>query len=165
MRNTLVFSFLLLLTFTLSAQQTVPSTTVKTLEGENVDIKDLVTNEEDKLTVLSFWATWCSPCKKELDAISELYPYWMETYNVELLAITIDNTRAFAKVPGIVLSKGWDYTVLSDTNGDTQRTFSFPTIPQTYLVNSAGEIIYEHNGYSPGAEYELEDQIIAARSK
>lgn len=165
MRNILVFLLLFLFGFAVKAQQTVPSINVKTLEGQTVDLKELITAEDDKLTVLSFWATWCSPCKKELDAIAEIYPDWMEEYNVQLLAVTIDDTRAFAKVPGIVESKGWEYTVLSDTNGDTQRSLSFPTIPQTYLVNSAGEIIYEHNGYSPGAEYELEDKIIAARGK
>lgn len=163
MRN-LLASFLVVLSFcfvsTLSAQKTVPSIMVKTLEGESVDLQSFV--KGDKLTVLSFWATWCSPCKKELDAIADIYPDWQEEFNVQLLAVTIDDTRAFAKVPGIVKSKGWEYIILSDTNGDTQRSFGFPTIPQTYLVNQNGEIIYEHNGYSPGAEIELEEKIIAA---
>jgi len=51
--------------------QTIPSVDVKTLEGKTVNIQDYV--GQGKITVISFWATWCSPCKRELDAISEMY--------------------------------------------------------------------------------------------
>ena len=118
-----------------------------------------------KITVISFWATWCSPCKRELDAIADIYPDWQEEFNVELLAITIDDARGVAKVPAMVASKGWEYTILSDSKQDLQRALNFQTVPQTFLLNEAGEIIYTHSGYSPGDEYELEDEIKKATGK
>lgn len=141
----------------------LPSVDVKTLEGKTVNIHDYV--GKGNLTVISFWATWCSPCKKELDAISDLYPEWKEDYGVEFIAITIDNARALSKVPAMVTSKGWEYTILSDANQDLQRALNFQTIPQTFLLDGEGNIIYSHTGYNPGDEFELEDHIAEAAEK
>lgn len=142
---------------------TLPSVDIKTLDGKKVNIQDYV--GDGKVTVISFWATWCSPCKRELDAIAEIYPDWQEEYGVELLAITIDDARGVAKVPAMVAAKGWDYTVLSDSKQDLQRALNFQTVPQTFLIDGAGEIIYTHSGYSPGDEYELEEAIKKAAGK
>ncbi len=142
---------------------TLPSVDVKTLDGKKVNIQDFV--GKGKVTVISFWATWCSPCKRELDAIAEIYPDWQEEYDVELLAVTIDDARGVAKVPAMVAAKGWDYTVLSDSKQELQRALNFQTVPQTFLLNAEGEIIYTHSGYSPGDEYELEEEIKKAAGK
>jgi peroxiredoxin len=136
---------------------TVPSVNVKTMEGQTVNIQDYL--NDGQLTIMSFWATWCSPCKRELDAISEIYPEWQENYNVQLLAITIDDSRTMAKVPALVESKGWEYTVLSDSRKELQKALNFQTVPQTFLVNGKGEIVYTHSGYNPGDEFELEEEI------
>ncbi len=145
------------LSTSLTAQNSLPSVQVKTLAGEQVDIQDYAKN--GKITVLSFWATWCSPCKRELDAIAEVYEDWQEEYNMELLAITIDNARALPKVNSIVGTKGWDYTILSDVKEDLKRALNFQTVPMTFLVDQEGNIVYTHTGYNPGDEYELEDEI------
>jgi peroxiredoxin len=146
------------LIFSVSSQaQSLPDVTVKTLNGESVRILDYA--ENDKLTVVSFWATWCTPCKKELDAIADLYPDWVAEYDVEMVAITIDDARQLAKVKPMVSQKGWEYTILSDTNKDLMRGLNFQTIPQTYLLDKKGNIVYTHSGYAPGDEYELEDHI------
>lgn len=159
--NTLLKCFALLaglaISTTMFAQREVPSVDIKTLDGQTVNIQDYAKN--GKITVLSFWATWCSPCKKELDAVADMYPDWVEDYDVELVAITIDTRRALAKVPGMVETKGWEYTVLSDANQDLQKALNFQTVPQTFIIDQKGEIVYSHSGYVPGDEYELEDEI------
>ncbi len=142
---------------TLIAQKTLPDIKVKTLDGQTINIQEFGKN--GKITVLSFWATWCSPCKKELDAIADIYPDWQEEYDMELVAITIDTRRALAKVAPMVELKGWEYTILSDENQELQKALNFQTVPQTFLINQEGEIVYAHSGYIPGDEYELEDKI------
>ncbi len=156
------FTAVLLATFlTVSAFEapasTIPSVDLKTLDGKTVNIKDYIGNE--KVTIMSFWATWCSPCKRELDAISEFYEEWQDEYDVQLLAITIDDARSLAKVPALVETKGWEYTILADVKRELQKALNFQTVPQTFLVDKNGEIVYTHTGYSPGDEYELEDEI------
>jgi len=141
----------------LIAQKALPSVDVKSLDGQTINLKEY--GDNGKITVLSFWATWCSPCKKELDAYANFYDEWVDTYNVEVLAITIDDQRALAKVGPMVASKGWPFEVLSDANQSLQRALNFQTIPQTFIVDQKGNIVYSHSGYVPGDEYELEDKL------
>ncbi len=138
-------------------EQKLPSVTVKHLDGQSVDLSTY--GENGKLTVISFWATWCTPCKKELDAINDIYEDWQEEFDVELLAITIDNSRQLTKVPGIVTTKGWEFEVLSADQNEIQTALNFQTIPQTFLIDKEGNIVYSHSGYVPGDEFELEDHI------
>lgn len=147
----------------LFAQKSVPSVEVKTLDGQTVDIQK-ITNS-GKLVVISFWATWCKPCQLELDAFAEFYEEWQEKYNVEIVAITIDTQRALPKVPPIIETKGWDFTFLSDANQQLKNALNFQSIPQTFLVDAKGNVVYEHSGYVPGDEYELEKKIKAVGGK
>ncbi len=139
------------------AQQEMPDINVKTLEGKTVSIKSLVGKGHPVL--ITFWATWCTPCKKEMDAINDVYPDWKEDYGLEVIAITIDNIRALSKVKPMVAQKGWEFQVLSDSKQTLQTALNFQTIPQSFLLDGKGHIVYSHNGYAPGDEYHLEDEI------
>jgi cytochrome c biogenesis protein CcmG, thiol:disulfide interchange protein DsbE len=144
---------------TASAQQgeKVPSVMVKDLNGKSVNITKSV--KEGQITVISFWATWCSPCKKELDNVADLYPTWQKKYNVHLIAVSVDDARTSAKVKPTVDSKGWDYTVLLDSNEDLKRALNISSVPFTLLINQKGEIVYVHSGYKVGDELKLEAKI------
>ena len=152
----LVVSFLIGTAFS-PPDKKLPDVNVKTLEGKTVNIQDFANN--GKITIISFWATWCSPCKKELDAIADLYKEWQDEYNVELVAITIDNARGLAKVKPMVNQKQWDYIILSDVKQELQKALNFQTVPQTFVLDLEGNIVFSHTGYVPGDEYELEDVI------
>ncbi len=153
----------LMIATSMFAQNAVPNLSLKTLDGKTVNLEDYGT--DGKITVVSFWATWCSPCKKELDAIADLYPEWKDEYDVELIAVTIDTRRALAKVPGIVETKGWEYTVLSANEQEAQNALNFQTIPQTFIIDKSGKIVWNHSGYLPGDEEELEDEIAKLSKK
>lgn len=141
----------------LSAQKALPSIALKTLDGKTVDLKDFV--KQDQITVISVWATWCKPCHSELDAIAELYSDWQKQYKVNLIAVSIDTQRDLSKVNPLVKTFGWKYTILSDVNQKMLQTLNFQTIPQTFLIDQKGNIVYTHSGYVAGVEYELEDEI------
>jgi cytochrome c biogenesis protein CcmG/thiol:disulfide interchange protein DsbE len=165
MRTKLTVVTLLMSLFSLMAfaQKGLPAIEVKTLDGKSVNIQDYTQN--GKITVISFWATWCKPCQLELDNVMELYPEWQEKYNVQFLAVTIDTQRALAKVGPLVESKGWEYTILADANQALKTAMNFQAIPQTFLVDASGNIVYEHSGYVPGNEFELEEKIKAVAGK
>lgn len=155
-----LFSILTASLFLLSAgfpSKTLPDIDIKTLDGKTINIQSY--GQNGKITILSFWATWCSPCKRELDAISELYPEWVEQYDVELVAITTDDARALSKVKPLVAQKGWEFEILSDSKRQLQQALNFQAIPQTFVIDRDGLIVSQHEGYKPGDEYELEDEI------
>lgn len=137
--------------------KTLPDVSVQELNGKKVDIQDYA--ENGKITVLSFWATWCVPCKKELDNIAEYYEDWQEDYNMELVAISVDNARSITKIKTVVDSKGWEYDVLSDKNGDLKRALNFQAVPYTIVIDQEGNIVYRHDGYVEGDEFELEEVL------
>jgi cytochrome c biogenesis protein CcmG, thiol:disulfide interchange protein DsbE len=140
-----------------SNNKELSSVKVRTLDGKEVDIKNYV--KPGKITIISFWATWCSPCKKELDNMSPLMEEWRKKYNVDLIAISIDNSQNAQKVKPLVKGKDWDFDVLLDVNGDTKRTFNYNTIPFTVVVDKDKKIVYQHSGYVEGDENHLEEEI------
>ena len=147
--------------FSLAAQnKTLPTANVKTPEGQNISVKDLA--PEGKITVFSFWATWCKPCIAELDAIKDLYPEWQEKYNVQFVAVSVDDARTLARVKTFAANKGWDYIIVTDAAKEFQTAMNVSNPPLTVLVNQKGEIIFEHLGYTSGNELELEEKIIEA---
>lgn len=109
--------------------------------------------------VISFWATWCSPCKRELNTIHELYTDWQEETGVTLVAVTIDDEKTKAQVPVYVDGKGWEYLVLMDPNGDFKRAMGVNNVPHTFLIDQNGNIVYSHNNYAPGDEDKLYEEI------
>ncbi len=152
----IVFFLSLLLTFNAFSQDELPSIDLTTTDGGTINIQKAA--ESDNIVVVSLWATWCVPCLKELDAISEVWDEWQEETNVELIAVSVDDSRTVNRVKPLINGKGWDYTVLLDSNNDLKRALGASTVPLTVLVKD-NKIIYRHSGYSPGAELDLYEKI------
>jgi cytochrome c biogenesis protein CcmG/thiol:disulfide interchange protein DsbE len=67
--------------------------------------------------------------------------------------------RGLTKVPAMIQSKGWEFTVLADSKQELMQMLNFQTIPQTFLLDKEGNIVYTHSGYNPGDELKLEEEI------
>jgi thiol-disulfide isomerase/thioredoxin len=156
MKTLITLLFTLFITSLSFSQDVLPSMQIKSLDGQSIQLEDISKN--DQLVVVSLWATWCVPCKNELDAISEVYDDWIDETNVKLYAISVDDSRTVKRVKPLVSGKGWDYEILLDTNSDLKRQLNAPTIPLTLLVKN-NKILYRHSGYTPGAEDELYEKI------
>ena len=156
MKNILTAFTLLFAGLSLQAQ-VLPSTTLKTLEGKQIDIKDAISTEGP--TVISFWATWCKPCIKELTAFSDYAIDLEDEFGAKVLAVSIDDTRNSARVAPLVQGQGWDYTVLLDENQDLKRNLGIVNVPFTLVLNTAGEVVWKHSGYSPGDEETLAEVV------
>lgn len=157
-----LFAFIMLILCTANttfAQDSLPkNVSINNLDGKKVKITDFA--KDGKITVFSFWATWCSPCKKELNNLVDLYDEWREEIEVEVVAVSIDDQRNVAKIKPYVNGQNWDYTVLLDTNQELMRALNIQNVPFTLVVDANGEIVYKHSGYVEGDEYELEDIIM-----
>ena len=149
--------------FSAVAQELLPDVNVTTLEGKSVSIREYI--KPGQITFISFWATWCSPCKKELENIMDLYPEWKEKYNVEVIAVSIDDSRTASKVSPYIKAKKWPYQVVLDGNEDLKRALNVQAVPYAFLLDQNGKIVYSHNGYVEGDEFELEDKIKALVGK
>jgi thiol-disulfide isomerase/thioredoxin len=152
-----LFILFLLITFSANAQKAMPSVTLKSVNNKTYNVKNDF-SEKDKLYVFTFWATWCAPCISELDAIKEHYAEWSKELNMEVIAVSIDDTRTQKRVKPLLNGKNWDYTVLLDTNQDLKRALAIANPPYTVVVKNK-KVVYVHNGYSQGAEMELYNKL------
>lgn len=137
--------------------QTMPDISLKDVNGKNKNVNDY--SKSGKITVISFWATWCTPCKKEISNINELLDDWKEKYGLELVIVSVDDARNVPKVKPYVDGQGWDFDCLLDVNRDLSRSMNVLNPPQTFLLNQKGEIVWSHIGYIEGDEFMLEEKI------
>ena len=142
-----------------SQNRTLPRVDLKTLD--NITFNSSEFNNNGKPIIISFWATWCKPCIKELNNIAEVYEDWQEETGVKLIAVSIDDARNMSKVKPKVNALLWDYEIYCDPNGDFKRAMGVGTVPHTFLLNENKEIVYQHTGYKDGDEYELFKKIEA----
>ncbi|MFP5437307.1 MAG: TlpA family protein disulfide reductase [Bacteroidia bacterium] len=149
--------FFLLISATASAQKEMPNVSIKSVDNKSFNVKNDFA-EKDKIYVFSFWATWCVPCINELDAINEHYTDWSKELNMEVVAVSIDDSRTQKRVKPLLNGKKWPYTVLSDGNQDLKRALGIANVPYTIVVKNK-KVVYIHNGYSQGAENELYEKL------
>lgn len=153
----IITAFVIAPAFAQSGQ--LPSVSLKDMGGNSVNVADY--GKSGKITIVNFWATWCGPCVKELTNINEVIEEWKTKYNIEFVAVSIDNARTTQKVKPFVDGKGWEhYTILLDVNEDLKRAMNVMNPPFTFVVDKTGAIVYKHEGYQEGAEIELEDKLI-----
>lgn len=155
--NNFFYIFFLVISLGLNAQNPLPDVNLKTLMGKTISTTEISNN--NKLMVISLWATWCVPCKNELDAIAEVYEDWVDDTGVSLFAVSIDDSRTSKRIKPMINGKDWEFEILLDENSDLKRAFGVSTVPFTVLIKN-GKIVYKHTGYTPGYENELYDQIL-----
>ena len=135
----------------------LPSVSLKDINGKAVNTTEL--QNDGKPFIIDFFATWCKPCNRELDAIAEVYDEWKEETGVKIFAVSIDQAQNINKVKPLVDSHGWEYEVLLDPNSDFKRALGIQMIPYVLIVDGKGNIVYKHNGYTDGAEQELIEKV------
>lgn len=163
MKSLRIATLLILLASCGFAQESVftfnklPSVKMKTMKGLPFTSDSIVNN--GKPIIISFWATWCKPCIRELTAIADVYEEWVAETGVKLYAVAVDDSRSMTLVAPLVNGKGWEYTVLLDPNSDFKRAMKVGPIPHTFLVDGKGKVVYQHTSFAEGDELNLIEMV------
>jgi len=152
----LTFAFVVAIMVYSNAQQ-LPSVQIKDLNGKTIDTSTL--ENDGKPFIISFFATWCKPCLRELDAIKDVYEDWQKETGVKLYAISIDDAQNSLKVGPEALAKGWQFEILLDPNSDFRRALGGNLIPAVFIVDGNGKIASSRTGYTNGAEEQLIEEV------
>ena len=140
----------------LSLSAALPSVTLKDINGKTVNTAEL---SNGKPVIISFFATWCKPCLRELKAIDEIYADLQDQTGVTMYIVSTDQGQDSKKVKPFVEGYGWEYKVLLDPNGDFKRAMNVQSIPHLFILDSKGKIVYNHVGYSDGNEKEIKKYL------
>jgi len=145
----------ILLTTSLFSKESLKAADFKldNIKGKQVSISDF----NEKLIVLDFWATWCVPCKKAMKELDKIQKKYSE--NVQVIAISIDKPRAKSKAVSFVKSNRFSFLTLFDPSGRVKRKYNVINPPRTFIINPQKEIIYQHEGYKRGDEKKIEEII------
>jgi len=134
--------------------QGLPNTSIKDVSsGKKIAFNETV--EKGKVTLISFWATWCVPCKKEIKNISLKLPEWKKEADFNYETVSIDEARAEGLVRTYAISQGWNFPFYIDANSDLKRSLSFQNVPYTMIIDKAGKVAFTHTGYEEGGEAEV----------
>lgn len=153
MKKIMFIALGLMLTFSIQAQE-LPNTQIKDLStGKKLPFSEIV--EKGKVTVISFWATWCIPCKKEIKNISLVLPKWKEEADFNYVTVSIDEVRAEGLARTYAKSQGWTFAHYIDPNSDLKRSLNFQSVPFTMIIDKNGKVAFTHIGYEEGGENEV----------
>jgi peroxiredoxin len=111
-----------------------------------------------KIVIVTFWATWCAPCKQEIPHLEKLY----ETYKDQgliVFAISTDSPQTQSQVPRI--ARKWTIPTLLDTEGRVVAQMNPRGVaPFTMLIDRNGKNAFEHDGYSVGDEIKIKEALV-----
>ncbi len=153
------------LLISVAAAAQVPSVTVENAKGEAFNTKTLL--KEGTPMIISFWSTSCKPCIRELDAIYDALPDWLDEADFRVVAVSTDDSRLMAKAKSFAEGRGWgeEYTLLFDKNQDFMRAMNVSVVPHVFVVDGKGKIIYSHTSYVPGNELDLFEAVKKSQGK
>ena len=135
----------------------LPDLSVRLLDGKQVRLSALL--EEGPLLV-SFWATWCAPCKKEMIFLEKFHQKYNEN-SFRVLAISTDSPKSMSKVKSYIRAKKHTFLVGIDPNQEIAKKMNALLMPTTLILNKDRKVSWYHQGFIPGDEKEIEAQIRA----
>lgn len=134
----------------------IPSAEIRTLDDKIVNARDILSDTIP--VVVSFWATWCKPCIKELTAINDEMDTWKAEVPFRMVAVSVDDARTTHMVKNMVNSKGWTFEVYLDRNSDLKKLMNVAQPPHIFIIYK-GRIVYQHTSYAEGDEEALFEEL------
>ena len=131
-----------------------PDFDLESLDGRRVSLASY----RGKPVAVTFWASWCGPCRMELPALTRFYQQAHKTgSNFEILAISIDATRDAAR--GAATTLKIPFPVLLDRDSRTADSYHIVSIPTLFVIDRSGKVAWSNVGFSMGIEAMLAPQL------
>ena len=124
------------------------------LSQEIVSLSDF----QGSVVLVDFWASWCGPCRASFPAYEQLRNRLQEKYgenSFEVLAINVDMEKQEAL--SFLKKQKVSFPILNEnTGGDTQHKYQILAMPTAFLVDQAGQIVFQHSGFNSGYAAHIE---------
>lgn len=107
-------------------------------------------NYSNSVVVVNFWATWCGPCRAEMDALNTIYN---ERKNDGLVVLAINEEETPEQVTSYIEAGGFDFTVMLDQFGLVSREYNVYELPTTFIIDRNGVIQHHWIGARNEADF------------
>lgn len=154
----LALTLALFASFPAYAGDQAPAFTLRDINGKQVSLSDF----SGQVVLISFWATWCTPCQAEMPHLQRFYDTYKDQ-GFTVLSVNTDDARSSSQVKPLIKSKGLTFPVLLDRETAVVAMFNpAKTLPYGVLLARDGSIAQVFQGYTPGEEVQVEEAIKAA---
>ncbi len=113
--------------------------------------------------MISFWATWCAPCKEEMKKMQPIYEKYKDQ-GFTYLAINQDNQKSISKVKSFINANSYTFPVVLDLDKHIFEDYSGIGLPYSLIIDKNKKIVAKHLGYVTGDEVNIEKEIVDALS-
>lgn len=116
-----------------------------------------LSDSHGKVVIVSFWASWCGPCRKELPVLAGVVKRVGQD-QLQVIAINYrDEYEPFKYVVKVL--KDYPITIVRDQNSKTAKKYDVQGIPRMIIIGRDGKVAADHTGYGEGMIPELVDQL------
>lgn len=122
--------------------QQAPEFSVNMFDGSVVSLKDL----KGKVVLLNFWATWCPPCRLELNRVQK--DIIDRFAGEDFVFLPVSRQDSYEKIKTFREQTGHQFPMGMDTDRKIYALFATATIPRNFLIDRTGKIILAEEGYS-----------------
>ena len=141
-----------------------PGFITSTLDGKRVALKDYWERQGKKVLVLSFFATWCQPCKEDLKYLQKFQDQH-EASGLQVLAVLTQDSSKETAIKEFMTNLGVNLPVLTDENGIIGKRYSVTALPCNFVVDKDGILKAKYFGYGEDVKKRFETQLMDLLSK
>ena len=153
----LFFISLLFISF-LTSQNVSPNLKLTKLNGRTVTLSEYLKKGP---VLINFWATWCSPCKKEMVYLDKFERKYKDE-GLSILSISVDSQKSLSHVRSYIRANDYIYDVFLDPNRQVFKKLNGNLMPTNVLIDTEGKVLWRHYGYIPGDEENMDLQLRSA---
>jgi thiol-disulfide isomerase/thioredoxin len=122
-----------------------------------------LSSQRGKVVILTFWASWCAPCRRELP-ILENAQRLIGKDKLTVFAVSYRETpQAAASLSK--LASAWQINVIDDPNGWIASHYAITAIPHLFIIGRNGQVLANHVGYGDRSIKDLVTDINQALSE
>ena len=126
--------------------------------GKDIDgTKVTISEHRGKVVIVSFWASWCGPCRKELPILANIVKK-VGPDHLKVISINFQDDQKNFRIIADAL-KTMPITILRDANGKAARKFDVRGIPRMIIIDRDGKVAADHTGFGEGSVEDIVDEL------
>lgn len=154
MKKIALFLTLILSVFVSIAQTKAPSTMIHTASGEAVAFNKAAA--PGSVTLVSFWANWCIPCKKEIKTVHDKMATWKsQGAKFNYMLVSVDDEKTVEGAKAYLSKQGYSTKAYYDVKQEMKKALGFQNVPFTAIIDKKGNVVYTHSGFDADAESKI----------